>query len=91
MTTPSPHVGIDGIEEVVTAMSDVVAVARKTGADGWQLTDASLIITDSALMQELAHALGRAKDLGPEARDLDMGEIFQLAAFVPPLIVRMVS
>lgn len=82
--------GTEAITKSVQTFAKVAQKVRAVGEDGWQLTDAGLVIRDQALMNELADLLGLLNQIGPEVADLDFMEIMGLAGTLVPLLADLV-
>jgi hypothetical protein len=82
--------GTEAITKSVQTFAKVAQKVRAVGEDGWQVTDAGLIIRDGELMNEVADLLGLLNQIGPEAADLDFMEIMNLAGTLVPLLADLV-
>lgn len=71
--------GISEIEDTVKAAMDIVKAATTVGKDGWQITDAGLLINNDQLRAAITRALEGADRIPGELRDLDFMETMQLA------------
>lgn len=74
-----PSTGIQQIEETIVAAMGIVTAATTVGRDGWQLTDAGLLIENPTLRAAIVKALEGADQIPAEVKDLDFAEIMQLA------------
>jgi hypothetical protein len=70
--------GVQETKEVLTAMVEAVAVARRLGSDGWSLDDIGLVIRDQALIDKLATALDGAGNIPAELSSLTFSETMEI-------------
>lgn len=73
--------GIAEIEELVNNALSILPVARRAGADGWELSGNTVTIKDSDLLAAIRTVLERtnAVELEREVRDLSPFEAMRLA------------
>lgn len=85
-----PKQGIDNINKCVDGLLAGAKAIQLAGSDGWQITDAGLVIRDREAMDKIADALDAVAGIGPEVNDLDFAEIIQLASTLPARLGELV-
>lgn len=78
--------GIESIEKFTNAFVAAGVRAKLIGADGWQYSDAGLIVRDRELMDNVGKALDAAPEIDEEILDLDFAEIFRLGGLLLPAL-----
>jgi hypothetical protein len=86
----SPKQGINNINKCVDGLIAGAKAIQQAGSDGWELTDAGLVIRNREAMDKMADALDAVSGIGPEVNDLDFAEIIQLASTLPARLADLV-
>jgi hypothetical protein len=72
--------GITQTKEAITGAVEVVEAAIRAGADGFQVTDAQVVITDHEMRKAAQKALEGAQKIPGELADLSFAEGADVAA-----------
>jgi len=72
--------GIQQTKQALTGAVEVVEAAIRAGADGFQVTDAQVVITDHEMRQAARKALEGASQIPGELADLSFAEGADVAA-----------
>jgi hypothetical protein len=72
--------GTTELKEAITGAVEVVEAAIRAGADGWQVTDAQVVIIDHDMRQAARKALEGASEIPSEVADLSFAEGADVAA-----------
>lgn len=78
--------GITETKQALTAVIELLVAARRAGADGWQLSDVSLIINDEELRTAIVAALEGALLIPGELSDLSFTETLELVKAISDAI-----
>jgi hypothetical protein len=65
-------------KDVIAFAVGALGAAKRAGADGWQITDAGLLIKDQQLMNLLVDALEGAPNIPKELTTIRIGEALEL-------------
>jgi hypothetical protein len=74
--------GIVETKQALIALIDILTAVRRAGADGWQLSDISLIIRDDELRNAIVAALEGAQLIPGELGSLSFAEMLELIAAI---------
>jgi hypothetical protein len=74
--------GIVETKQALIALIDILIAVRRAGADGWQLSDISLIIHDDELRNAIVAALEGAQLIPGELGNLSFAEMLELIAAI---------
>ena len=72
--------GIQQTKQAITGAVEVVEAAIRAGADGFQVTDAQVVITDHDMRQAVQKAVEGASQIPDELADLSFAEGADVAA-----------
>jgi hypothetical protein len=72
--------GTQQTKEAITGAVEIVEAATRVGADGFQITDAQVIITDHDMRQAVQKAVEGGSQIDDEVADLTFAEGTDVAA-----------
>jgi hypothetical protein len=72
--------GTQQTKEAITGAIEVIEAAIRAGSDGFQITDAQVVITDHDMREAVQKAVENASEIPGEVADLTFGEGADVAA-----------